>query len=65
MIIDLVKNRTKNYSVSIEDKFTTDMKDLCPIFSYSIVKVIENNTEEPITLARSSKQFKLDSQGLF
>ena len=61
MIIDLVKNGTKNYSVSIKDKFTTDMKDLCPIISYSKVKVIEKNTEEPITLADSSKQFKLDS----
>ena len=61
MIIDLVKNGTKNYSVSIKDMFTTDMKDLCPIISYSKVKVIKKNTEEPITLADSSKQFKLDS----
>ena len=41
MIIDLVKNITKNYTFSIKDKFTTNLKDDCPIVTYSIVKVIE------------------------
>ncbi len=44
LIIDLVKNKTLDYSVSIKNKFTTDMKDDCPIVSYSIVKVIEKNS---------------------
>ncbi len=63
--MDLVKNGTSDYSVSIKDKFTTDMKDVCPIISYSIVKVIEKNSEEPITLADSSNKFKLNFQGKF
>ena len=42
--MDLVKNGTSDYSVSIKDKFTTTMKDVCPIISYSIVKVIDENS---------------------
>ncbi len=63
--MDLVKNETKNYSVSINDKFTTDMKDLCPIVSYLIVKVIQKKTGEPIVFADSSNPFELDSSGKF
>ena len=65
LIIDLIKNLTSNYSVSIKDKFTSDMKDKCPIVSYSVVKVIEKKSGEPIILADSSNPFKLDSTGIF
>ena len=41
------------------------MKDDCPIVSYSIVKVIDKNSRELITLADSLKKFKLDSLGNF
>jgi hypothetical protein len=54
----LVKDGTTNYSVSIKDKFTTDVKDKCPIVSYSIVKVIERNSGELIPLTDCSNQFK-------
>jgi hypothetical protein len=57
----LVKNGTTDYSVSIKDKFTTDLKDFCPIVSYSIIKVIEKNSGEPVTLTDCSSQFKPDS----
>ncbi len=45
--------------------FTTDMKDLCPIISYSIVKVIEKNSGDLIVLNNSSNPFKVDSLGNF
>ena len=61
MIIDLVKNQTKNFTFSIKDKFTTDMKDVCPIVSYSIVKVIDKNSGELLNLKNCSKLFELDS----
>ena len=61
MIIDLVKNKTKNIIFSINDKFKTDMKDVCPIISYAIVKVIVKNSEEPMNLTDCSKKFQLDS----
>ena len=41
------------------------MKDLCPIVSYLIVKVIEKKTGEPILFADSSNPFELDSSGKF
>ena len=65
MILDFVKNGMIDYTVSIKNKFTTDMKDDCPIVSYSIVKVIDKNSRELITLADCSKKFKLDSLGNF
>ena len=43
-MINLIKHETPTYSVSIKDKFTTDLKDDCPIISFSIVKVIEKNS---------------------
>ena len=55
MIIDLVKNKTKNIIFPINDKFKTDMKDICPIISYAIVKVIEKNSGEPKNLTDCSK----------
>ena len=61
MILDLVKNITPTYSVSIKDKFKTDMQESCPIVSYSIVKVIEKISGKPITLANCSNKLKLDS----
>ncbi len=63
--MDFVKNGTTDYSVSIKNKFTTDMQDNCPIVSYSIVKVVEINSRKPITLVDSSNKFKLDSLGNF
>ena len=51
MIIDLVKHVTPTYSVSIKDNFTTNMITECPIVSYSIVKVIDKNSKQPIALA--------------
>ena len=45
MIIDLVKHITSTYTVSIKDKFTIDMKDDCPLVSYSIEKVIDKNSK--------------------
>ena len=44
-MIDLVKHITPTFSVSIKNKFTTDMKDDCPIVSYSIAKVIDKNSK--------------------
>ena len=64
-IKNLVKNGTTNYTVPIKDMFTTDLKNDCPIVSYSIVKVIDKNSRELIKLADSSKKFKLDSLGSF
>ena len=43
----------------------TDLKDECPIVSYSIAKVINKNSKEPIALADCSNLFTLDSQGVF
>ena len=51
MIIDLAKHITPTYTVSIKDKFTTDLMDDCPIVSYSIVKVIDKNSKQSIALA--------------
>ena len=51
MIIDLIKHITPTYSVSIKKKFTTDMKDDCPLVSYSIAKVFDKNSKKQITLA--------------
>ena len=61
MIINLIKHINPTYSESIKDKFTTDMKDDCPIVSYSIAKVIEKNSKQPIFLADCSNLFNLDS----
>ena len=41
------------------------MKDDCPIVSYSITKVIDKNSKQPIALADCSNLFTLDSQGVF
>ena len=64
MIIDFVKNETKNYTFSIKDKFKIDMND-CPIVSYSIKKVIDKNTKQPIALSDCIKLFNVDSKGVF
>ncbi len=61
MIIDLDKHLTPTYSVSIKENFTTNMKDDCPIVSYSITKVIDKNSKQLIALADCSKLFTLDS----
>ena len=45
---DLVKHLTPTYSASIKDSFTSNMKDDCPIVSYSITKVIDKNSKIPI-----------------
>jgi hypothetical protein len=54
----LVKNGTTDYSVSIKDKFISELEDLCPIVSYSIVKVVEKKSGKPIVLNDCSNQFK-------
>ena len=41
------------------------MKDNCPIFSYSIVKVIEGASKESVPLVDVLNLFKVDSEGLF
>ena len=51
MIIDLVKHITPIYTISIKDKFTTDLKDDCPLVSYVITKVIDKNSKKSIILA--------------
>ena len=51
MIIDLVKHITPTYNISIKDKFTTDLKDDCPLVSYVITKVIDKNSKKSIDLA--------------
>ena len=61
----MVNNINPTYSVSIKDKFTTDMKDDCPILSYSIAKVIDKNSKQPVALADCSNLFNLDSKGVF
>ena len=61
----MVKHITPTYSVSIKDKFTTDMKDDCPIVSYSIAKVIDKNSKKQIALADCSNLFNIDSEGVF
>ena len=61
MIIDLAKHITPTYTVSIKDKFTTDLMDDCPIVSYSIVKVIDKNSKQLIALADCSNLFNIDS----
>ena len=65
MIIDLVKHITPNYSVSIRDNFVTDLKDECPIVSYTISKVIDKISKQPIALADCLNLFTIDSQGVF
>ena len=60
MIIDLVKHLTPTYSASIKDFFTTNIKNDCPIVSYSITKVIDKNSKQPIALADCSNLFTLD-----
>ena len=60
MIIDLVKNGTKNFTFSIKEKFTTNLKDDCPIVTYSIVKVIEKISGKSINLTDSLELFNLD-----
>jgi hypothetical protein len=61
LIIDLVKHVTPTYSVSIKDNFVTDLKDDCPIVSYSIAKVIDKNSKQSIPLTDCSNFFTLDS----
>ena len=61
MIIDLVKHINPTYTVSIKDKFTTDLKDDCPIISYSIAKVIDKNSKKTIALADCLNLFTIDS----
>ena len=61
MILNLVKNKTPTYMVSIRDEFTTDLKDDCPIVSYSIRKVIQKNSKEPIASTDYLKLFSIDS----
>ena len=39
-----MKHINPTFKISIKDKFTTDLKDNCPIISYSIVKVIDKNS---------------------
>ena len=65
MIINLENNINPTYSVSIKDKFTSDLKDDCPLVSYSIAKVIDKNSKQPIALADSLNLFTLDSKGDF
>ncbi len=65
MKIDLVNYKATSYSVSIKDNFLTDLKDDCPIVSYSIAKVIEKKSKQPIALADYSNLFTLDSLGVF
>ena len=65
MILDLFKHLNPTYSISIKDRFTTDMKDDCPIVSYSISKVIDQNTLRPISYTDYSNLFDLDSSGVF
>ena len=60
-MIDLVKHITPTFSVSIKNKFTTDMKDDCPLVSYSIAKVIDKNSKQSITLTDYSNLFSIDS----
>ena len=43
----------------------TDLKDECPIVSYSIAKVIDKNSKQPIALADCSNLFTIDSLGVF
>ena len=57
----MLKHITPAYSVSIKEKFTTDMKDDCPLVSYSISKIIDKNSKKIITLAECSNLFNLDS----
>ena len=61
MIIDLVKHITPTYNISIKDKFTTDLKDDCPLVSYVITKVIDKNSKKSIDLADYLNLFNLDS----
>jgi hypothetical protein len=61
LIIDLVKHINPTYAVSIKDKFTSDIKDDCPIISYSIVKVVEKNSKKLIALTDCSNLFNVDS----
>ena len=61
MIIDSVKHITSTYTVSIKDKFTIDMKDDCPLVSYSIANVSESNSKKSIPLSECEKLFNIDS----
>ncbi len=65
MIINLVKHINPSFTTSIKDKFTTDMGGDCPIVSYSIVKVMDKNSKQPVALSDCSKLFSLDSTGDF
>ena len=60
-MIDYVNNETKNNKISIKNKFTTNLKDICPIVSFSIVKVYDKNSKKLIALADCSNLFDLDS----
>ena len=60
-MIDLVKHINPTYSISIKNKYTTDMKDDCPLISYSIAKVIDKNSKQPIALVDYSNLFSIDS----
>ena len=55
------KNKAQTNKYSINDLFTTNLKENCPIFSYSIVKVINQITGESIPLADYSSLFIVDS----
>ena len=65
MKVDLFKHINPIYVISIKNKFKTDMKDDCPIVSYSIAKVIENNYKKSVDLINYSKFFNLNSYGNF
>ena len=65
MKIDLIKHLNPTFTISIKDKFTSDLKDDCPIVSYSIAKVIDKNSKKPITLVDNQDLFYLDTQGVF
>ena len=47
----MVKHINPSFTTSIKDKFTTDMGGDCPIVSYSIVKVIDKNSKQPVALS--------------
>ena len=57
----MVKYITPTYSASIKNEFTTDMKDDCPLVSYSIAKVNDKNSKRIIDLADYSNLFSIDS----
>ena len=65
MKIDLVKHINSTYKVSIKDKFTSNLKDDCPLISYSIAKVIDKNSQKSIGLSDCLILFNLDTLGIF